>query len=90
MNDTLNIVDLGEATALCTLGFHMIRLEPSETGKHKIFIFEKMHPNSSTVSAEDTIDQYQRRKLQVDAQSFYRAGKDIKNRIHELDGLNRH
>ena len=60
-----------------------VRLDSSNTGKHKVFVFEKMHPNSSTVTIEETVENYHRRKLQVDAYSFYRSGKDLKNRIHE-------
>jgi hypothetical protein len=77
------IIDLGEATALLTLGFELVRLEASNTGQYKVFIFETMHPNSSTIFVEETIDNYKRRKLQVDAYSFYWAGKELKNRIHE-------
>lgn len=83
MDSVLAIIDLGEATALLTLGFTLVKLEQSNTGKHKVFLFESMHPNSSTVNVDKTIDDYNRRRLQVDAYSFYRAGKDLKNRIHE-------
>lgn len=82
------ILDLGECTALLTLGFDLIRLEGSNTGKHKIFFFKNMHPNSSTVLIQDTLENYHRRKLQVDAYSFYRAGKEIKNKIHEHSEIN--
>lgn len=82
-----SIIDLGEATALLTLGFNLVRLDCSNTGKHKVFIFEKMHPNTSTITIDDTLENYHRRKLTVDAYSFYRAGKDIKNRIHEHNEL---
>lgn len=82
-HDTTRVIDLGEATALLTLGFDLIELEPSNTGKHKVFIFHNLHPNSSTRNVVDVIDEYKRRKLQVDAFSFYRSGKEIKNRIHE-------
>lgn len=85
MKDETKIVDLGEATALHTLGFNLLRLEPSNTGRHKIFIFETMHPNSSTIFAEETVDSYNRRKLQVDAYSFYRSGKELKLKIYEHD-----
>lgn len=83
MNENLKVIDLGEATALQTLGFNLIDLEQSNTGKHKVFIFEKMHPNTSTRDAAETIEEYNRRRLTVDAYSFYRAGKELKNRIHD-------
>lgn len=83
----IKIIDLGEATALLTLGFTLMRLESSNTGKHKVFVFELMHPNSSTIFIPETIDNYNRRKLQVDAYSFYRSGKDLKNKIHEHNEL---
>lgn len=81
------IIDLGEATALLTIGFQLTRLESSNTGKHKIFIFDELHPNTSTVNVDDIIDCYNRRKLAVDAYCFYRAGKELKNRIHEHNEL---
>ena len=81
------VIDLGEATALLTLGFQLVRLEASNTGTHKVFIFESMHPNTSTIFVDETIDSYNRRKLQVDAYSFYRSGKELKNRIHEHNEL---
>lgn len=87
MKDESKIIDLGEATSLLTLGFQLTRLESSNTGKHKIFIFDSMHPNSSTINVPDILDCYSRRKLQVDAYSFYRAGKELKNRIHEHNEL---
>lgn len=83
MEGETKVVDLGEATALYTLGFNLLRLESSNTGTHKIFVFETMHPNSSTIFVDDVIENYNRRKLQVDAYSFYRAGKDLKLKIHE-------
>lgn len=86
-NQETKIIDLGEATAILTLGFHLIRLEASNTGKHKVFVFETMHPNSSTNFVDETVDLYNRRKLQVDAYSFYRSGKELKNRIHEHNEL---
>lgn len=86
-NETTRIIDLGEATALITLGFDLLELEPSNTGKHKIFIFNNLHPNTSTRNVFDVIDEYKRRKLQVDAFSFYRSGKELKNRIHEFEEI---
>lgn len=87
-SDETKVIDLGEATALLTLGFVLIRLEQSNTGRHKVFVFQTMHPNSSTVFIPDTTDRYNRRILQVDAYSFYRAGKELKNRIHEHNEMN--
>lgn len=83
MESLTKVIDLGEATALLTLGFHLVGLEASNTGKHKVFVFETMHPNSSTVFVEETLENYNRRKLNIDAYSFYRSGKELKNRIHE-------
>lgn len=88
MEGETKVVDLGEATALHTLGFNLVRLESSNTGKHKIFVFETMHPHSSTIFVEETIENYNRRKLQVDAYSFYRSGKDLKLKIHEHNEIN--
>lgn len=88
MNTNSKVIDLGEATALITLGFNLVGLEASNTGKHKVFIFETLHPNSSTISVSETIENYNRRKLQVDAYSFYRAGKELKNKIHEHNEIN--
>lgn len=85
--ETTRIIDLGEATVLLTLGFELIELEPSNTGKHKVFIFNSIHPNTTTRNVADVIDEYKRRKLQVDAYSFYRSGKELKNRLHEFDQL---
>ncbi len=82
------IIDLGEATALSTIGFQLVRLEQSNTGRHKIFVFDSMHPHTSTVTVDDIIDCYNRRKLAVDAWSYYRAEKELKNKIHEHDEIN--
>lgn len=84
-NETTQVVDLGEATALACLGFHLIKLIPSASGKnHKIFVFETLHPNSS-MTITQSIERYHRRKLDVDAYSFYNAGKDIKKRLYSFD-----
>lgn len=83
MGSYTKVIDLGEATALLTLGFQLVGLEASNTGKHKVFVFETMHPNSSTVFVGETLENYNRRKLNIDAYSFYRSGKELKNRIHE-------
>lgn len=87
MPDITRIIDLGEATALLTLGFDLIELEPSNTGMHKVFIFNNLHPNTTTRNVKDVVDEFKRRKLQVDAYSFYRANKELKNRIHQFDAL---
>jgi hypothetical protein len=87
-SEIVEIIDLGEATALLTLGFSLIRLESSEDQRHKIFIFEALHPNSSTVNVSDSLENYNRRRLNLDAYSFYRSGKELKNRIHEHNELN--
>lgn len=83
MDSKTKVIDLGEAMALYTLGFQLLGLEASNTGKHKVFIFETMHPNSSTIFVNEILENYNRRKLQVDAYSFYRSGKELKNKIHE-------
>lgn len=80
------IIDLGEATALFTVGFSLIKLEPTTNGKHKIFIFESTHPTQS-VSIDETLDLYRRRKLQIDAYTFYRSIKELKNSIHERNEI---
>lgn len=85
--DTVEVIDLGEASALLTLGFNLLGLENSTDRRHKIFIFEKLHPNSSPVNVERTLDDYNCRRLNVDAYSFFRAIKDLKNRIHEHSEL---
>lgn len=76
------IIDLGEATTLLTLGFNLDRLESSNTGKHKIFVFIWQHPTSPDVNVDNVLDVYTRRQLSVDAHTFYRSGKELKNRIH--------
>ncbi len=85
MDDTITIIDLGEATALHTLGFILRAIEtcqqPPNAGKYKVFIFDTMHPNSSTINVDDTLDNYRRRRLQVDAYSFYRTGRELKTEI---------
>lgn len=87
-SDITRIVDLGEATALLTMGFTLVKLEPSNTGKHKIFVFESMHPNTSTNFVTSIVEDYNRRRLTVDAYSFFRAGKELKNKIHEFEEIN--
>lgn len=87
MHDEAKIIDLGEASALFSLGFNLVRLEASNTGKHKVFVFEKLHPNTSTMNVEETVDNYNRRKLQVDAYSLFRAIRELKNRIFDHNEL---
>lgn len=79
---TSDVVDLGEATALVTLGFNLVELQPSNTGTFKVFVFETIHPNSSTISLNEVIENYQRRKLQVDAYSFFRSLTEMKRKIY--------
>jgi hypothetical protein len=87
-NKQNKIIDLGEATALLTTGYTLIKLESSNTGKHKLFVFESKHPDENNPNtADDILSLYNRRKLQVDAHSFYKAGKELKNRIHEHNEL---
>ncbi len=79
------IVDLGEAVALLTLGFNLIEMQPSTNGKYKVFFFEEHLEASEEKNIKSVVDEYQRKKLQVDAQSFYRSMKEIKNRIYDYD-----
>ncbi len=82
------IIDLGEAASLLATGYTLIRLESSNTGKHKLFVFETKHPDeSNSLTVDDILSLYNRRKLQVDAYNFYKAGKELKNRIHEHNEL---
>lgn len=93
MPDTANITDLGEAAALLTLGFDLIKLESLNGAKPfqkdgrtiyppKVFVFAGTHPaGESTVEA--TLDLYQRMKLSVDAFSYHRSSKELKTRIHK-------
>lgn len=83
MKDQCEIVDLGEAAALVSLGFNLVELLPSNTGTFKVFVFEEMHPNSSTIKIDNVVENYQRRRLQVDAYSFFRSISEIKRKIYE-------
>lgn len=97
MNDTrVKIVDLGEAAALLTLGFDLVSLDELTGGiqRHrdgrpvpppKVFVFAENHPNTPEVTIKETLDFYQRRKLQVDAFSYYRSQKELKNKIHDCN-----
>ena len=76
----LRIVDLGEATALLVMGFRLLRLEGNQNRNcepTKIFIFENREDFT------DILTKYISQKLEVDAYSFYRSGRDLKNRIHD-------
>jgi len=83
MKNTCDIVDLGQATALVTLGFNLVELQPSNTGTFKVFVFEKMHPNSSTQRIDDVCEAYVTRRLNVDAYSFFRSLSELKRKIYE-------
>lgn len=82
MKEKVQVIDLGEATALLTLGFDLIRLDNGFNGTYKIFVFSPSHP-ATNERAIDAIDSYKRKKLQVDASTFYWNGKILKDRIHE-------
>ncbi len=81
--DLYEVVDLGEAQAVLTLGFHLSFLDQAESGPYKIFVFEADHPNEKNIIIEDVIQKFRNRNLRVDALSFYLSGKELKNRIFE-------
>lgn len=85
--ETIKIIDLGECNALLAVGFALVRLEQSASGRHKVFIFQKAHPVTPETTPADTIERYHSRSLLVDAFTFYRAGKEIKSRIHDQNEL---
>ncbi len=78
----VEITDLGEASALVALGFILADLQPSNTGTFKVFLFEETHPKTSTLVIDEAIEDYQRRKLQVDAQTFFRSLTEMKRKIY--------
>ncbi len=78
----VEIRDLGEASALVALGFILCDLQPSNTGTFKIFIFEETHPKVPTLNIDEVIEDYQRRKLAVDAQTFFRSLTEMKRKIY--------
>lgn len=87
MQSETKIIDLGEATALVTVGFDLVRIEAGANGRHKIFVFRTEHPSRPEESIEDTIDTYQQRNLHVDAYAFYKSGREVKNKMYEYDTL---
>ena len=76
----LRIIDIGEATSLLVNGERMIRLEGTFNKRNspiKIFVFE------ATDRAKEISRMYRSQDLLVDAFNFYRATRDLKNRIAE-------
>lgn len=84
-HQTHPVDDLGEATALLTLGFHLIKMEQSSNNKYKIFHFEDSHPQ---LNIDGVVDEYQRKKLNVNAYAFYNHMKEIKHKIFEFNEKN--
>ena len=89
MKKEIEILDLGEATALYAFGFNLSKLTPVQEDRriYKIFIFDTEHPENK--KHEDILELYRGRKLQVDAYAFYTANREIKNRIHAIDNQNK-
>lgn len=81
-NET-RVVDLGEATALMTSKFELLRLEQAKRGPHKIFVFSTEPSDGSGKTIKDVVELYRRHRLQVDAYDFFLSGKEIKHRIHD-------
>lgn len=85
MNENeIKTLDLGEASALLALGYNLLRLEPTHRPKQRAFIFDEEAPEPQTMDkAQLVIHDYRRKKLQVDAHTYFAAIKDIKNRLHD-------
>jgi len=82
MNDEVKVLDLGEAAALVTAGWHMTRMDQARNGRHKVFVF-----SADEVAVEACLGQYRNADLQVNASTYFRAIKDIKKRIHDMNDL---
>lgn len=87
MNSEIKVVDLGEAAALYCLGFELLRLEKTHRNEVQYaFVFVKNPPATNAdnlPTAELVLQDYRRRKLAVDASSYYAATKEMKSQIHE-------
>jgi hypothetical protein len=72
------INDLGHAAALLATGVKLAKLEPSESGRYKIFVFQ-----CSEDDAAATIGKYQRHELMIDAYNFFMQIKELKSLVME-------
>ena len=91
MPDTENeikITNLGEAVALVTLGFKLLRLENTGRPRQRWMIFEQTHPDANANSEmpkypiiDFAVAAYRNRKMDIEARTFFETIKDIKTRI---------
>lgn len=85
--NTIKILDLGEACALQTIGFELLRIEPTVRKSQRAFIFTLTPPASlasvypTGITPQKVVDDYWRKKLAVDAMTFFQNYKELKNRI---------
>lgn len=83
----LRIIDIGEAASLFINGERIIRLEGTLNHRNapiKIFVFES-NDRSREISGK-----YLCQELQVNAFVFYRAVRDLKNKIAEHNRTMQH
>ena len=88
MESIARIIDLGEAAALMSVGFGLLRLERARNGKHKIFIFNPYNEIDHNIVLADTLKNYSSKTLSVDAVTIYKNIRDLKTKLHEFDQLN--
>lgn len=79
MDEHIKISDLGLATTLETLGFHILKLEKDFSRDNLyFFLFEK------TRELEKIIQKYWSGDLEVEPKKFWQECRDIKSRINSI------
>lgn len=83
MQDEFQTLDMGEAAALFALDFDLIRLEMTKHERQRSFIFSAMSADTEYPTASKVAEDYRRKRLAVDAYTFFIAIKEIKNRLYD-------
>ena len=86
----IKILDLGEAAALKSSGFELIRLEPTHRPRQRAFVFPSTIERSilgsetlATIKAFETVERYAKRELTIEARGYYEAIRSLKSRLHD-------
>lgn len=76
METQIQIRDLGEAATLMSIGHPLVSVQPSPDSRYKIFVFQ------SDAGIGPILARYRTREVQVDAYTFYRHMKDLKDQVN--------
>ena len=74
----IKVLDLGEAAALLSTNYELIRLDKASYDWQRAFIFDD--PDRTAFA---TLSEYRAGKLDVDALDYYQCTKTLKHRIRD-------